>query len=58
LPGWVISSYLNYEYNDIRFQPLEPIRPVEFLRDWGLPLQLPKANETFYKAAFKLTDKK
>jgi hypothetical protein len=57
LPGWVISSYLNYEYNDIRFQPLEPIRSVEFLRDWGLPLQLPKANETFYKAAFKLTDK-
>ena len=56
-PGSVISSYLTYEYNDIRFQPLEPIRSVEFLRDWGLPLQLPKANETFYKAAFKLTDK-
>ena len=53
LPGWVISSYLNYEYNDIRFQPLEPIRSVEFLRDWGLPLQMPKANETFYKAAFQ-----
>jgi len=56
MPGWAISSYLNYEYNDIRFSPLEPIRPVEFLRDWGLPLQLPKANETYYKAAFKLTD--
>ena len=58
MPGWAISSYLNYEYNDIRFQSLEPIRPVEFLRDWGLPLQLPKANETFYKAAFQLTDPK
>ncbi|HCL84349.1 MAG TPA: hypothetical protein DIC22_10260, partial [Chitinophagaceae bacterium] len=57
LPGSVISSYLSYEYTDIRFQPLEPIHPVEFLRDWGLPLQMPKANETFYKAAFKLTDK-
>jgi len=56
LQGWVISSYLNYEYNDIRFTPIEPIRPIEFLRDWGLPLQLPKANETFYKAAFQLTD--
>ena len=56
--GWAISSYLNYEYNDLRFQPLEPIRSVEFLRDWGLPLQLPKANETFYKAAFQLTDPK
>jgi hypothetical protein len=58
LPKWVISSYLSYEYNDIRFQPLEPIRSVEFLRDWGLSLQSPKANETFYKAAFKLTDTK
>jgi hypothetical protein len=56
-PGSVVSSYLSYEYNDIRFQPLEPIRPVEFLRDWGLPLNLPKANETLYKAAFKITDK-
>jgi hypothetical protein len=56
LKGWAISSYLNYEYNDVRFSPIEPIRPLEFLRDWGLPLQLPKANETFYKAAFKLTD--
>ena len=56
MPGWTISSYLNYEYNDIRFSPLEPIRPIEFLRDWGLPLQLPKANETFYKGAFQLTD--
>jgi hypothetical protein len=56
LPKWIISSYLSYEYNDIRFAPLEPIRPVEFLRDWGLPLQSPKANETFYKAAFKLMD--
>src|SRR5664279_216315 len=25
-PGSVISSYLSYEYNDIRFQALEPIR--------------------------------
>ncbi len=56
LPGWKISSYLDYEYNDIRFQPLQPIRPVEFLRDWGLPLNLPQANETFYKGAFRLTD--
>ena len=58
MPGWTISSYLNYEYNDIRFQSLEPIRPVEFLRDWGLPLNSPKANETYFKAAFKLSDRK
>ena len=57
-PKWELGSYLSYEYNDIRFQPLEPIRPVEFLRDWGLPLQMPKANETVFHADFKLTDKK
>jgi hypothetical protein len=57
LPGWQVNSQLSYEYDDIRFQPLEPIRPLEYLRDWGLPLQLPKANETFYNAAFSVTDK-
>ena len=56
--NWASVRYLLMNIMDIRFQPLEPIRPVEFLRDWGLPLQQPKANETFYKAAFKLTDKK
>ncbi len=56
--GLELSSLLSYEYVDARFQPLERIRPVEFLRDWGLPLIQPKANETFYNAAFKLQDKK
>lgn len=58
LPGWEIASFLSYEYNDYRFSPLEPIRSVEFLRDWGLPLTVVKANETFYVANFQLTDTK
>ncbi|MEO6962599.1 MAG: hypothetical protein ABIY90_11560, partial [Puia sp.] len=56
--GLALSSFLSYEYVDARFQPLERLRPVEYLRDWGLPLQMPRANETFYNAAFKLNDKK
>ncbi len=56
--GLALSSLFSYEYEDARFQPIERLRPVEFLRDWGLPLQLPNANETFYNATFKLSDKK
>ncbi|MDP4249645.1 MAG: hypothetical protein Q8918_05980 [Bacteroidota bacterium] len=56
--GLELGSALSYEYVDARFQPLERLRPVEYLRDWGLPLQMPQANETFYNAAFKLNDKK
>jgi hypothetical protein len=56
--GLELASLVSYEYVDARFQPLERLRPVEFLRDWGLPLQLPQANETFYNAGFKLKDKK
>jgi hypothetical protein len=55
---WKLGSSLSYEYVDARFQPLERLRPVEFLRDWGLPLQQPQANETFYNAAFRLNNKK
>ncbi|HVY76714.1 MAG TPA: hypothetical protein VG890_17920, partial [Puia sp.] len=53
-----LATSLSYEYVDARFQPIERLRPVEFLRDWGLNLQEPPANETFYNAGMKLTDKK
>ena len=56
--GLELGTSLAYEYVDARFQPLERLRPVEFLRDWGLPLQQPQANETFYNAALKLSNKK
>ncbi|HTQ66640.1 MAG TPA: hypothetical protein VMI12_17730 [Puia sp.] len=56
--GLELATNLSYEYVDARFQPLERLRPVEFLRDWGLPLDLPQDNETLYSAGFQLSDKK
>jgi hypothetical protein len=56
--GLQLASNLSYEYVDARFQPLERLRPVEFARDWGLPLILGPDNETLYSAGFQLSDKK
>jgi hypothetical protein len=44
------------EYADARFHPLEVLRNVEFLRDWGLPLLLPAATETITTAGAQLED--
>jgi len=56
--GLELATNLSYEYEDVRFQPVERLRPVEFLRDWGLPLDLLQDNETVYSAGFQLSDKK
>ncbi len=56
--GLTLTSKFSYEYVDASFQPVEPLRPVEFSRTWGLPLQVPPADETLYSAAFTLGDKK
>lgn len=59
LKGLELASNFSYEYVDSRFQPLERLRSVEFLRDWGLPLQaVTPDNETLYSAGFQLSDKK
>jgi hypothetical protein len=54
----LLTSTLYYENVQADFHPIEPLRPVEFTRDWGLPLQLSPANEQVYSASFQLTDKK
>jgi hypothetical protein len=56
--GLTLTSKFSYEYVDASFQPVEPLRPVEFTRTWGLPLQVAPADETLYSAAFTLGDKK
>ncbi|PWT71022.1 MAG: hypothetical protein C5B59_18940 [Bacteroidetes bacterium] len=56
--GLALNTNFSYEYVDARFQPLERLRPVEFLRDWGLPLTLPQDNESLFGASFQLIDRK
>ena len=47
-----------FEYVDARFRPLERLRNVEFLRDWGLPYVLPSATETIVSGGAQLEDNK
>ncbi|MEO6314429.1 MAG: hypothetical protein ABIU63_13185 [Chitinophagaceae bacterium] len=51
-----LLSDAGFEYVDARFRPLERLRNVEFLRDWGLPYILPQATETIVTAGAQLTD--
>ncbi len=43
--GLQLTTNLGYEYVQANFQPLEPLRPVEFTRDWGLGLAVAPADE-------------
>ncbi|MEO5682074.1 MAG: hypothetical protein ABIQ88_05495 [Chitinophagaceae bacterium] len=47
-----------FEYVDAKFRPLERLRNVEFLRDWGLPYIVPAATETIITAGAQLADDK
>jgi len=53
-----LNTNLSVEYAQASFNPVEPIRAVEFLRDWGLPLQPKAQDELLYTSAFELTDNK
>lgn len=46
----------SYEYVGERFKPLEVLRNVEFLRDWGLPYTVTPATEQLYSAGIQLQD--
>lgn len=45
------------EYTDARFKPLERLRTVEFLRDWGLPYTVDPTNELILTAGSTLDNK-
>jgi len=47
-----------FEYTDARFHPLERLRTVEFLRDWGLPYVVPASDETIVTGGAQLSDAK
>lgn len=53
-----LNSDVGYEYVDVKFKPLERLRSVEFLRDWGLPFDLVGATEHLPSLHFQLQDAK
>ncbi|HRH51230.1 MAG TPA: hypothetical protein PLP23_20935 [Panacibacter sp.] len=53
-----LNAIAGYEYVNQRFQPVERLRPVEFARDWGLPLLLTPANEQLPSLAINVADAK
>jgi hypothetical protein len=56
--GLQLTTNLGFEYVQANFAPVEPLRPVEFTRDWGLSLSVNPATEKLTSASFQLTDKK
>ena len=47
-----------FEYVDAKFRPLERLRNVEFLRDWGLPYVVQPETESIITAGVQLLDQK
>jgi hypothetical protein len=54
----LLQTKVGFEFSQARFKPIERIRNVEFLRDWGLPFELQVSNEQITNLSAKLTDKK
>ncbi|MEP6513298.1 MAG: hypothetical protein ABJA79_05485, partial [Parafilimonas sp.] len=53
-----LNTIAGYEWVDKNFQPVERLRPVEFARDWGLPLLLQPATELLPSLTLHLSDEK
>ena len=49
-----LNSAIDYEYVQQKFRPLERLRFVEFTREWGLPVNLPSANENILRLSSQL----
>ena len=56
--AYTLTGNAGYEWVDKNFQPVERLRPVEFLRDWGLDLITTPATEQLPSVSVQLTDDK
>jgi hypothetical protein len=56
--GLQLTTSLGYEYVQANFAPIEPLRSVEFTRDWGLTLATNPATEKLSTASFLINDKR
>ena len=52
-----LETYAGYEYVQREFKPLQPLRNIEFYRDWSLPDSLTAVDEQLINAGLKLKDK-
>lgn len=53
-----LKSMVGYEFVDQNFKPLERLRNIEFLRDWGLPFDAPVSSEKLPALSVQVADKK
>ncbi|MBS1512215.1 MAG: hypothetical protein JST86_15305 [Bacteroidetes bacterium] len=53
-----LQTNLGFEYVQALFKPLERLRDVEYLRNWGLPFVVDAADEQLANASVKVADKK
>ena len=53
-----METAFGFEHVQAQFKPLERLRNVEFLRDWGLPFETSGANETIVNGSVKFADVK
>ncbi len=56
--GLQLLTDIGYEHVQSSFRPLERLRNVEFLRDWGLPFDATPATENILSAGIGLKDKR
>jgi hypothetical protein len=54
----LLQTLAGYEYVSENFRPLERLRTIEFLRDWGLSYDVKQAGEQLPSASLKLSDDK
>lgn len=52
----LLKSSVGYEFVGKDFKPLERLRNIEFLRDWGLPFDAPATDEKLPSVSFQLSN--